>query len=163
MGCSVSPANEPDEAPPWSSLRSLQRPQVYKCRSALSQPHSPSSSVHRFTMSQYGKTTIQRGGEDFAAQTRARLETIKTHLETAPRSGKLRGKTCVITGAGSLKGIGSVRSSGFASHAPHLFAGELPRYGSLMKVGATCVLLPTVDPYFWSPIQARHTCTFWIS
>jgi len=57
-------------------------------------------------MSQYRKTNNQRGGEEFAAQTRARLEAIKTHLETAPRSGKLEGKTCVITGAGSLKGIG---------------------------------------------------------
>jgi hypothetical protein len=71
---------------------------------------SPHSDVYpRLSMSQYGKTIAQRGGEEFAAQTRARLETIKTHLETVPRSGKLKGKTCVITGAGSLKGIGSAQ------------------------------------------------------
>jgi len=57
-------------------------------------------------MSQYGKPSSNLGSEHFAAQTRARLETIRTHLETAPRTGKLNGKTCVITGAGSLKGIG---------------------------------------------------------
>jgi len=62
----------------------------------------------RPTMSQYGKINVRRE-EDFVAQTRARLETIKTHLESAPQSWKLKGKTCVITGAGSLKGIGSVR------------------------------------------------------
>lgn len=67
--------------------------------------------LHRPAMPQYGKTTTQQGGDEFFAQTRARLETIRAHLETAPRSGKLKGKTCVITGAGSLKGIGSVRPS----------------------------------------------------
>lgn len=114
-------------------------------------------------MSQYGKTKTLQGGEEFVAQTRARLETIKTHLETAPRSGKLKGKICVITGAGSLKGIGSVRSPASASHVPHLPVGELPRYCLLMKVGTTYIPLLTIDPYFWSPIQARHTCTSWIS
>jgi len=73
-------------------------------------------------MSQYGKTNTQRGGEEFAAQTRARLETIRTHLETAPRSGKLKGKTCVITGAGSLKGIGRATALLFAHEgATHLY------------------------------------------
>ena len=62
------------------------------------------------TMSQHWKTNNYVGGEQFVAQTRARLETIRTHLGVAPRTGKLRGKTCVVTGAGSLKGIGSARS-----------------------------------------------------
>jgi hypothetical protein len=61
------------------------------------------------TMSQYRKTSNYVGGEQSAAHTRARLDTIRTHLEVAPRTGKLKGKTCVITGTGSLKGIGSVR------------------------------------------------------
>ena len=67
--------------------------------------------IYRSIMSRYGKTNTQRRDEEFVAQTRARLETIRSHLETAPRSGKLKGKTCVITGAGSLKGIGSVPPS----------------------------------------------------
>ena len=35
-----------------------------------------------------------------------RLARIKSHLETAPRSGKLKGKVAIVTGVGSLKGIG---------------------------------------------------------
>lgn len=121
----------------------IQWPQVYKSHSAF-QPTTLSSSVHHFTMSQYGKTKALPGGDEFVAQTRARLETIKTHLETAPRSGKLNGKICVITGAGSLKGIGSVRSPVSASHIPHLPVGELLRYCSLMKVDTTHIPLSTL-------------------
>ncbi|KAF9647310.1 NAD(P)-binding protein [Thelephora ganbajun] len=77
-------------------------------------------------MSQYGKRINQRGGEEFAAQTRARLETISTHLETAPRSGKLKGKVCVVTGAGSLKGIGRATALLFAHEgAAHLYLLDL--------------------------------------
>jgi hypothetical protein len=38
--------------------------------------------------------------------TAVRLARIKSHLETAPRSGKLKGKVAIVTGVGSLKGIG---------------------------------------------------------
>lgn len=44
--------------------------------------------------------------EDFYKKTLARLEKIQSHLDTAPRSSRLKGKVCIITGAGSLKGIG---------------------------------------------------------
>jgi hypothetical protein len=50
-------------------------------------------------------------GEEFYKQTLARLQSIQKHLETAPRSGRLRGKVCVVTGVGSLKGIGCVMLS----------------------------------------------------
>jgi hypothetical protein len=39
-------------------------------------------------------------------RTVARLARIQSHLASAPRTGKLRGKVAVITGVGSLKGIG---------------------------------------------------------
>ena len=35
-----------------------------------------------------------------------RLARIKSHLETAPRTGKLEGKVAIVTGVSSLKGIG---------------------------------------------------------
>ena len=38
--------------------------------------------------------------------TAARLARIKSHLETAPRTGKLKSKVAIVTGVGSLKGIG---------------------------------------------------------
>lgn len=118
-------------------------------------------------MSQHGKVNNHSGGERFAAQTRARLETIRTHLETAPRTGRLKGKTCVITGAGSVKGIGSVQpSSSYTSHVPHpLYVGGPPHCSSLMRVGARSSLYSSipVDPCFWSPIQVQRTSISWIS
>lgn len=36
----------------------------------------------------------------------ARLERIRNHLEHKPRSGRLAGKVAIITGTGSLTGIG---------------------------------------------------------
>jgi hypothetical protein len=39
-------------------------------------------------------------------RTVSRLASIQSHLATAPRTGKLRGKIAVVTGVGSLKGIG---------------------------------------------------------
>jgi hypothetical protein len=35
-----------------------------------------------------------------------RLAKIQSHLATAPRTDKLKGKVAIITGVGSLKGIG---------------------------------------------------------
>jgi hypothetical protein len=39
-------------------------------------------------------------------RTVARLTKIQSHLATAPRGGKLKDKVCIVTGVGSLKGIG---------------------------------------------------------
>jgi hypothetical protein len=41
-----------------------------------------------------------------------RLAKIKSHLETAPRTGKLKGKVAIVTGVGSLNGIGYTFSNG---------------------------------------------------
>lgn len=40
------------------------------------------------------------------AATLQRLERIRNHLDTRPRSGRLAGKVAIITGCGSLTGIG---------------------------------------------------------
>ena len=44
--------------------------------------------------------------EEQARRTLDRLQTIQSQLTTAPRAGKLKGKVCIITGVGSMKGIG---------------------------------------------------------
>lgn len=41
-------------------------------------------------------------------RTVARLQSIQSHLDIAPRGTRLKDKVCVITGVGSLKGIGYV-------------------------------------------------------
>lgn len=46
--------------------------------------------------------------DEFRKRTLARLDSVKNHLQTSPRGARLKGKVCVITGAGSLKGIGYV-------------------------------------------------------
>jgi len=59
----------------------------------------------------------------------ARIEKIKSHLDHAPRGSKLKGKVCIITGVGSLKGIGRAAALLYAHEgARHLYlldyAGE---------------------------------------
>jgi len=55
-----------------------------------------------------------------------RLARIKSHLETAPRTGKLEGKVAIVTGAGSLKGIGRASALSFAhAGAQHLYLMDL--------------------------------------
>ena len=49
--------------------------------------------------------------EEFYKLTQARLEAIKSQFTSTPRGFKLKGKVCVITGAGSLQGIGCVMSA----------------------------------------------------
>ncbi|KAK7692944.1 hypothetical protein QCA50_004585 [Cerrena zonata] len=60
--------------------------------------------------------------EDFYKKTLARLDKIQSHLETAPRSSRLKGKVCIITGAGSLRGIGRASAILWAHEgAKHLY------------------------------------------
>jgi hypothetical protein len=61
-------------------------------------------------MSSYNKISVgkQASADDHYKRTVARIEGIQGHLLTAPRSQRLKDKVCIITGVGSLKGIGSV-------------------------------------------------------
>jgi len=55
-------------------------------------------------------------------KTAARLNKIQSHLLTAPRSQRLKDKVCIITGVGSLKGIGRASAFLYAHEgARHLY------------------------------------------
>jgi hypothetical protein len=54
-------------------------------------------------------------------RTVTRLARIQSHLATAARTGKLRGKVAVVTGVGSLKGIGYDLSLSTAFTCPDIF------------------------------------------
>ncbi|KAA1472842.1 sex determination protein tasselseed-2 [Dentipellis sp. KUC8613] len=55
-------------------------------------------------------------------RTLARIQKIQSHLSESPRGGSLKDKVCVITGAGSLKGIGRASALLFAHEgARHLY------------------------------------------
>lgn len=60
-------------------------------------------------MSTYDQTRKgNTGNADLEKITTERLKKIQAHFGSGPRGDKLKGKVCVITGAGSLKGIGCV-------------------------------------------------------
>lgn len=48
----------------------------------------------------------QPSAEEHHQRTLARISQIQSHLSNSPRGQRLKGKTCVITGVGSLHGIG---------------------------------------------------------
>lgn len=48
----------------------------------------------------------RKAAQDAYTKTAARLERIQKQVSDAPRGGKLKGKVCIVTGVGSLKGIG---------------------------------------------------------
>ncbi|KAI0254015.1 sex determination protein tasselseed-2 [Lactifluus subvellereus] len=59
-------------------------------------------------------------------RTVARIARIQSHLATTPRTGKLDGKVAVITGVGSLKGIGRSTALLFSHEgAQHLYLMDL--------------------------------------
>jgi hypothetical protein len=49
--------------------------------------------------------------------TLARIQKIQAHLDNAPRGSKLKGKVCIITGVGSLKGIGYVHTPSYCCNS----------------------------------------------
>ncbi|EPQ32291.1 uncharacterized protein PFL1_00488 [Pseudozyma flocculosa PF-1] len=56
----------------------------------------------------------------------ARLERIRNHLDNKPRSGRLAGKVAIITGCGSLTGIGRATALQFAHEGvKHLYVLDL--------------------------------------
>lgn len=51
--------------------------------------------------------------EEHHQRTLLRIKQIQSHLSNSPRGQRLKGKTCVITGVGSLHGIGWILSRWF--------------------------------------------------
>jgi hypothetical protein len=44
--------------------------------------------------------------EDSLQTTLTRIRNVQAHIEGTPRGNRLKGKVCIVTGVGSLKGIG---------------------------------------------------------
>ncbi|KAK0470008.1 uncharacterized protein EV420DRAFT_1662801 [Desarmillaria tabescens] len=64
----------------------------------------------------------QGGKKDYAKIANARLDSIRSQFTQSPRAGKLKNKVCIITGVGSLKGIGRASALLFAHEgAKHLY------------------------------------------
>jgi hypothetical protein len=60
-------------------------------------------------MSQYKKVAAaQASAEEQYKRTLARVAKIQGHLANAPRAERMKDKVCIVTGVGSLKGIGYV-------------------------------------------------------
>src|SRR5258708_1176027 len=68
------------------------------------------------------------------------LPKIQSHLATAPRTGKLKGKVAIITGVGSLKGIGYSSSNVSTFVILTCFVGGHLRYPLPMKVGKILIV-----------------------
>ncbi|KAF8726514.1 hypothetical protein AX14_007761 [Amanita brunnescens Koide BX004] len=72
----------------------------------------------------YDNTKIQlkKTDDDAYKATVARIEKIQSQLKDAPRGIKLKDKVCIVTGVGSLKGIGRASAIQFAHEgAKHLY------------------------------------------
>ncbi|CAD6885956.1 unnamed protein product [Tilletia controversa] len=60
------------------------------------------------------------------AQTKARIELLRSQLAQQPRAGRLAGKVAILTGVGSLLGIGRATAFQFAhQRASHLYLTDL--------------------------------------
>ncbi|KZT71021.1 NAD(P)-binding protein [Daedalea quercina L-15889] len=89
----------------------------------------------------YYATAKLSGGADgeFARRTAARLEQIQSQLKAKPRGSRLKGKVCIITGVGSMAGIGRAAALQFAHEgATHLYlidfdATNLPNLKSTIE------------------------------
>ncbi|KIY50148.1 NAD(P)-binding protein [Fistulina hepatica ATCC 64428] len=68
-------------------------------------------------------------GDNYREAVASRLQKLQSHLQTAPRGNKLKDKVCIITGVGSMKGIG--RATAF------LFAHEGARALYLLDLDGT--------------------------
>jgi len=69
-----------------------------------------------------GTVKSSSGNNEFYKQTVARLEQIQGQFTAPPRGIRLKGKVCVITGVGSLKGIGRAAARKYAHEgAQHLY------------------------------------------
>ncbi|KAJ7091272.1 hypothetical protein C8R44DRAFT_817503 [Mycena epipterygia] len=74
-------------------------------------------------MSRYDKTKSQpQSAQEFYENTKARIQKIQSHLTNSPRGSRLQDKVCIVTGVGSLKGIGRASALHFAHEgAKHLY------------------------------------------
>lgn len=83
-----------------------------------------------------------------------RLARIQSHLATAPRTSKLKGKVAIITGVGSLKGIGYTSSNASTFMFLTCFVGGHLHYPLPMKVGK--LLFCAVEQRSSNLIGAQH-------
>ncbi|KAH0588999.1 hypothetical protein H2248_004779 [Termitomyces sp. 'cryptogamus'] len=74
-------------------------------------------------MSSYGKTRLQQQNtEEFYRISTSRIKQIQSQFANSPRGGRLQNKVCIITGVGSLKGIGRASAIRFGHEgAKHLY------------------------------------------
>lgn len=56
----------------------------------------------------YNATRKVADAEEHYERTKARIEKIQSHFCKNARGTRMQGKVCIITGVGSLKGIGCV-------------------------------------------------------
>lgn len=72
-------------------------------------PQPPFSHFRTLNMTGGGYDKVRsqsKSTEEQNAVTTARIKQIQSQLDSSVRSGKLKGKVCIVTGVGSLKGIG---------------------------------------------------------
>ncbi|KAF8210391.1 hypothetical protein K438DRAFT_2011795 [Mycena galopus ATCC 62051] len=62
----------------------------------------------------YSTKVPNQPAQEFYSQTKERIAKIQSHLTNSPRGTRLKDKVCVITGVGSLKGIGRASALLFA-------------------------------------------------
>ncbi|CAK5281586.1 unnamed protein product [Mycena citricolor] len=103
-------------------------------------------------MSGYDKTRGQpQNPRDFYESTKSRIQKIQSHLAESPRGSRLKGKVCIITGVGSLKGIGRATALLFAHEgAKHLYLLDfdetnLPNLASTLNVAYPDVKVTTLQ------------------
>jgi hypothetical protein len=65
-------------------------------------------------MSSAPRVSVKPKAQETAEVTAARIKKIHDHFHNAPRGGKLAGKVAIVTGVGSLKGIGRAAAIAYA-------------------------------------------------
>lgn len=88
--------------------------------------------------SNYEKTlTKQASPDQIHKAASARIQKIQSHLAVTPRGTRLKDKVCVITGVGSLKGIGFVHVYASQMWADWVCTDAQQRFSTLTKVGTS--------------------------
>ncbi|KAG7098653.1 hypothetical protein E1B28_000569 [Marasmius oreades] len=98
-----------------------------------------SENVPKKTESPYDNARIKSDVQDTLQMSLKRIQNIKSHLDSAPRGQRLQGKVCIVTGVGSMKGIGRASALRYAHEgAAHLYlvdfdATNLPELQSTIE------------------------------